>query len=58
MRQQWSITLCTRGFSRFSARASFMRMILTADQTFLLRPTGFSRVTETLTVVALHDRNW
>ena len=33
----------------------FVRMIPSADQTFLFRSTGFSRVAETLAVVALHD---
>ena len=33
-------------------------MILTADETFLFWPTIFSRVIETLAVVALRDRNW
>ena len=33
----------------------FVRMILSADQSFLFGSTGFSRVAETLAVVALHD---
>ena len=53
----WPLTVCTFGFSCFLVRASFIGMILTTDQTFLFGPTVFGRMTETLAVEALHDRN-
>ena len=56
-RNVWSVTIGTCRFSRFSTRASFVRVILSSDLTFLFWPTSFCWVSETLAVVALHNWN-
>ena len=45
----------TLWFSCFSIRASFVRMVLTADKTFPFGRTVFSRMAETLADEALRD---
>ena len=54
----WPLTVSTFWFPGFSIRASFVWMTLSGDKTFLFWPTVFGRMSETLAVVAVLDRNW
>ena len=50
--QHVALTVYTFWFPSFSIWASFVRIILSTDETLLLRPTVFGQMSETLAAIA------